>query len=59
MIMNVIVGVIVDSVNTSRQEVERVTLESLSRQIEELKAVIQNKDLLWWMRFPSRNLPVP
>ncbi len=46
MIMNVIVGVIVDSVNTSRQEVERVTLESLSRQIEELKAVIQNKDLL-------------
>ena len=48
--MNVIVGVIVDSVNTSRQEIEKedleengkeqVTLESLSKQIEELKAVI-------------------
>lgn len=50
-IMNVIVGVIVDSVNTSRQEIENedleengkelVTLESLSKQIEELKAEIE------------------
>lgn len=50
-IMNVIVGVIVDSVNTSRQEVEmedseetgkeQVTLESLSKQITELKAELQ------------------
>ena len=46
-IMNVIVGVIVDSVNTSRQEVEKadceesgkkqITLETLSKQIAELK----------------------
>ena len=46
-IMNVIVGVIVDSVNTSRKEIEDeenkensiepVTLETLSKQIEEIK----------------------
>ncbi len=45
--MNVIVGVIVDSVNTSRKEIEDeenkenriepVTLETLSKQIQELK----------------------
>ena len=53
-IMNVIVGVIVDSVNTSRQEIEdedkvesgienqeNITLESLSAQISELKKMIQ------------------
>lgn len=53
-IMNVIVGVIVDSVNTSRQEIEdedkneayndkkeEVTLESLSAQIAELQKMIQ------------------
>lgn len=50
-IMNVIVGVIVDSVNTSRQEIEKedceetgteqVTLESLSKQIEEIKAELE------------------
>ena len=50
-IMNVIVGVIVDSVNTSRQEIEeedsdedlkkKITLESLSKQIEELKAELE------------------
>lgn len=53
-IMNVIVGVIVDSVNTSRQEIEdednneagndgkeEVTLESLSVQIAELQKMIQ------------------
>lgn len=50
-IMNVIVGVIVDSVNTSREEIEReeceekgkkqVTLESLSKQIDELKAELE------------------
>ena len=48
-IMNVIVGVIVDSVNTSRQEIEneddeskkeQVTLESLSKQITELKEAL-------------------
>ena len=52
--MNVIVGVIVDSVNTSRQEIEEedkeetdndkkeeVTLESLSAQIAELQKMIQ------------------
>jgi len=51
-IMNVIVGVIVDSVNTSRQELEKedleengkdeVTLEFLSKQIEELKSEIES-----------------
>ncbi len=50
-IMNVIVGVIVDFVNTSRQEIEKeysdenrteqVTLESLSKQIAELKAELE------------------
>ena len=53
-IMNVIVGVIVDSVNTSRKEIEdedkkdedgekkeKVTLESLSTQIAELQKIIQ------------------
>ncbi|MBR6153790.1 MAG: ion transporter [Treponema sp.] len=53
-IMNVIVGVIVDSVNTSRKEIEdedkkdedgktkeKVTLESLSTQIAELQKTIQ------------------
>lgn len=53
-IMNVIVGVIVDSVNTSRKEIEeedkressdkskeKVTLESLSAQIAELQKTIQ------------------
>ena len=49
-IMNVIVGVIVDSVNTSRQEIEneddeskkeQVTLESLSKQIAELKLELE------------------
>ena len=51
-IMNVIVGVIVDSVNTSRLEIEKedktenenqklVTLESLSEQIEELRNLIK------------------
>ena len=52
--MNVIVGVIVDSVNTSRQEIEdedkddayndkkeEVTLESLYAQISELQKMIQ------------------
>lgn len=51
-IMNVIVGIIVDSVNTSRQEVEnedkknedsdkqKVTLETLAAQIAELKEEI-------------------
>ena len=52
--MNVIVGVIVDSVNTSRQEIEDedkeenqiktkpdVTLESLSLQIQELQKSIE------------------
>ena len=47
--MNVIVGVIVDSVNTSRQEIEneddeskkeQVTLESLSKQIADLKEAL-------------------
>ena len=49
-IMNVIVGVIVDSVNTSRKEIEAedtaenqklVTLESLSEQIKELRTLIK------------------
>ncbi|MBO4319166.1 MAG: ion transporter [Treponema sp.] len=53
-IMNVIVGVIVDSVNSSRKEIEKedneeegkkeVTLETLSKQIEELKAEIKGKN---------------
>lgn len=52
-IMNVIVGVIVDSVNTSRQEIEKeemdekgkeqITLESLSKQIEELKEALEKQ----------------
>lgn len=51
-IMNVIVGVIVDSVNTSRKEIEDeenkensiepVTLETLSKQIQELKDKLDN-----------------
>ena len=50
-IMNVIVGVIVDSVNTSRKEIEeedsndenegKITLEELSIQIKELQTTIQ------------------
>lgn len=45
-IMNVIVGVIVDAVNESQEEINteenKVTLESLSKQIEELKREIIN-----------------
>ena len=50
--MNVIVGVIVDSVNTSRKEIEKeepewkskqnITLESLSLQIKELQQSMED-----------------
>lgn len=48
-IMNVIVGVIVDAVNNSREEInqenneeaEKITLESLSEQIKEIKEIIK------------------
>ena len=45
--MNVIVGVIVDAVNDSRKEIDEeynkseVTLESLSKQIEELNRKLE------------------